>query len=228
MGVPLTTLTQKPVQYNTFSFGGDDTSLGKSGIFGKIVEWDLNERNDTFKANLVFFVKKAFAFLDSIGLGTCCFGISGFEGKLQESEYYQTGPARNAEARMKIVTALGGEAACRNIPVVQLNPADFEDYLKLRDHYFARGQSIIQGEDLAGRKFASIRTLDRTNGHVHVFTIQQRYRETCISSMSGGGSLWTVNIDDDSQMVGGGDVARTFLEKIRANRYERFSIAPKP
>jgi hypothetical protein len=108
MGVPLTTLTQKPVQYNTFSFGGDDRRLGKFGLFGTIVEWDLNERNDTFKTNMVFFVKIAFAFLDSIGLGTCCFGISGFEGKLKESEYYQTGPARNAEARMKIVTALGG------------------------------------------------------------------------------------------------------------------------
>ncbi len=236
MGVPLTTLTQKPVQYNTFSFGGDDTSLGKSGIFGKIVEWDLNERNDTFKANLVFFVKKAFAFFDSIGAPLCCFcwfGIGGtFANLLKVREFYQTGPARNADARMKIVTALGGEAACRNIAVVQLNPADFQDYLKIRDNYFARGQSKVQGEDPAGRKFVSLRTIDRTNGQVHVFTCHQRYRETCISPNQDppqDGSLWTTNNDNDSHMVQVGTRhTLEFLEKIRANRHERFSIAPKP
>lgn len=229
MGVPLITLTQKPVEYNTFSFGGDDTSLGKSGLFGTIVEWDLNERNDTFKTNFVFFVKKAFAFLDSIGLGVCCFGSEGLKGKLEESEYYQTGLARNAEARMKVVTALGGEAACRNIPVVQLNRADFTEYLKLGDQYFARGQSFIQGEDPAGRKFASVRTINRRNGQVHVFTCHQRYRETCISRWNPDGGFWTTNIDDDTEMVRvGTPYTLEFIEKIRASRHERFSIAPKP
>src|ERR1043165_6723444 len=152
MGVPLTTLTQKPVQYNTFHFGGDDTSLGKSGLFGTIVQWDLNEKNDTFKANLVFIVKKSFAFLDRLCIGPCLFGYGGFSGKLEECEYYQKGLTRNGEARMQIVTALGGESVCRSVPVVSLASSDLECYLKLKDTYFQRGQWLVQGEDQAGRK----------------------------------------------------------------------------
>ncbi len=229
MGVPLTTLTQRPVQHNTFSFGGDDTSLGKSGLFGTIVEWDRNERNDTFKTNIVFVVKKLFQFLDSICIGTCLFGSEGFTGKLEECEYYQTGLTRNAQARMLVVDALGGEAACRMIPVVQLNPADFTDYLKLQDNYFRSGQWAVQGEDPAGRKFVAMRVVDRTNGHVHIFTAHQRYRETSITRWNTDGSTWTTNIDNDSEMVQVGTTHAThFIEKIRAGRHDRLTIAPKP
>ncbi len=229
MGVPLTTLTQRPVQHNTFSFGGDDTSLGKSGLFGTIVEWDRNARNDTFKTNVVYFVKKAFEFLDKFCLGTCLFGSAGLTGKLEECEYYQTGLTRNAEARMKIVTSLGGEANCRMIPVVQLNPADFTDYLKLQDNYFRSGQWAVQGEDPAGRKFIAMRVAKRSNGEVHIFTAHQRLRETCITRWSCDGSTWTTNIDNDSQMVQvGTDHTTRFIDEIRANRHERFTIAPKP
>jgi 3',5'-cyclic AMP phosphodiesterase CpdA len=223
----LTTLTQKPIQYDTFHFGGDDTNVGKSGLFGTIVQWDLNEKSDTFKSNFVFFVKKAFAFLDSIGIGTCFYGIGGFNGKLEKYKYYQTGLTRNAEARMKIVTALGGETVCRAIPVVQLNQADLTDYLKLQDNHFRSGQWVIQGEDSAGRKFVAMRTSDR-NGQVHIFTIHQRYRETCIHPDRDDGSSWTTNIDDDSVVVQV-STERTleFIEKIRNSRHERFSIATK-
>ena len=227
MGVPLTTLTQQPVQYNTFHFGGDDTSEGKSGLSGTIVQWDLHEKDDVFKTFIVFVVKKAFAFLDRFCLGTCLFGIHGLQGKLEECEYYQTGPGRNAQARMQIVTAFSGETVCRSIPVVQLAPADFEHYLKLGDQYFHRGQWAVQGEDPAGRKFAAMRVTDRTNGQVHVFTVHQRYRETCITA-NGGGSVWTTNIDNDQQMVRvGTQSACEFIQKLRASHHERFTIAPK-
>jgi len=223
MGVPLTTLTQKPVQYNTFHFGGDDTSLGKSGVFGTVAEWGLNQKNDTFKANLVFLAKKVFAFLDSIGLGACCFGADGLKGKLNESEYYQTTLARGAQARMKIVTAFGGEAVCNSVAVVSLRSSDLECYLKLKDNLFQRGQWLVQGEDPAGRKFAAMRVIDRTNGQVHVYTVHQRYRETCMD-----GGIWTTNIDDDSQMVRvGTNHACKFIKQICTSRHERFSIAPK-
>jgi hypothetical protein len=228
MRTPLTSLTEKPVQYNTFSFGGDDTTLGKSGLFGTIVEWDLNAKDDCFKANFVFFVKKAFNFLDAIGPGTCFFGIDGFQGKLKECEMYQTGLDRNQKARERIIAAFGGEAICRSFRVVHLQDRDFTDYLKLGDGYFNRGESIVQGEDPAGRKFAAMRLVD-TAGRVRIATIHQRYRETCIIPYSGaGGSMWTTNFHDGREMVRPAtDDAVEFIQRIRDRQHE-LTLAPKP
>ena len=108
MSGTILSLTQKPIEYDTFSFGGDDTDLGKSGLYGTVVEWDRNAKDDCFKANFVFFVKKAFAFLDYIGIGTCIYGQTGFAGQLVQCEAYQMGPEHNKQAREKIITALGG------------------------------------------------------------------------------------------------------------------------
>ncbi len=230
MGVYLTTLTNKPVQYSTFSFGGDDTQLGKSGLFGRIAEWDRNAKEDCFKANVVFLLKRAFDFLDALCIGACLFGIGGFHGKLDESEYYQTGLDRNREAREKVIHALGGAEVCRRIPCANLNAEDFTDYLKLGDQYFQGGQWIVQGEDLAGRKFISMRLVDRM-GNVHIATAHQRYRETCIRQGFGDGSSWTLGFEQENvypSIVNNPDAVATFIEKVRTLRHEQFSIAPKP
>ncbi len=230
MGVALNSLTQQPIQHSQFSFGGDDTRLGKSGLFGKIVSWDLHARNDCFKTNFVFLMKKAFAFLDAIGVGTCFFGRSGFTGKIRTCQQYQTGLDRNREARERVVNALGGAAVCGNIPSVTIQANHFTDYLKLGDQYFRSGQSIVQGEDLAGRKFAVMRLSDRS-GNTHIATIHQRYRETCIDSSGiyGDGSLWTLNFNSDGQPVAvGTDRVVEFIEKVRTNRHEQFTLAIKP
>jgi hypothetical protein len=223
MGAPLTTLTEKPIQHSTFSFGGDDTKLGKSGLFGTVVEWDLNAKEDCFKANIVFFVKKAFELLDGLRIGNCCFGTSGFQGRWEECEMYQTGLERNRTARERIVAAFGGEVPCRSFRVVNLQDQNFRDYLRLDDAYFNRGESIIQGEDPAGRKFAVMRLVDAA-GQVRIATIHQRYRETCIPR----GSMWTTNFYGGSEMVPPNtDAAVEFIQKICARRHE-LTLAPKP
>ncbi|GEM_PF-5016007 len=225
-------LTQKPVTQNTFSFGGDDTSLGKTGLFETIVEWDRTSQPDSFKAYFVFFVKKSFEFLDVIGVGTCIYGATGLAGKLKECEYYLDGPQRNRQAREKIIAALGGEAVCAVIPVVQIQQSDFTDYLKLGDAYFRSGQSMVQGEDLAGRKFVLLRMADRT-GRIVIATIHQRYRETCIAK-GAGGDLWVSNPTNnigltqlDLIQVGVDRVAQ-FIQTVRAGTHnQRLTLAPK-
>ena len=226
----LTTLTNKPIQYSPFAYGGDHTQLGKSGFFGTFVQWDLNAKNDCFKANFVFLVKKAFAFLDFIGIGTRYFEHGGFIGKIKECERYQTGLARNAEARQKIVNALGGSAICARIPIVQLNSEDFHEYLRLRDRYFRGSEWVVQGEDPAGRKFVSMRTADRS-GNIHFATAHQRYRETCINKNEAGsdGSQWTLTFENGPEL----NTLQTasvveFIQKVRTNQHEQFSVAPKP
>jgi hypothetical protein len=229
MGVPLTTLTQQPVRYDTFHFGGDDTSLGRSGFFGTIAQWDLNAQDDCFKANFVFFIKKAFAFLDQIGIGTCFFGFEGFTGKIEDCQLYQTGPDRNRQARERIVTALGGEVACRSFRVVRLHSGDFTHYLKLGDGYFDRGESTVQGEDPAGRKFIAMRLADRA-GRVAIATIHQRYRETTILSYGhGDGSMWTTNFNGGIEHVQPDtNHSVEFIQKVLGHRHELFTLAPKP
>jgi hypothetical protein len=64
----------------------DDTQLRQSGLFGTIVQWDAYANDDVFKANFVFIMKKAFAFLDMIGIGSCVYGNDGFTGKVREYE----------------------------------------------------------------------------------------------------------------------------------------------
>lgn len=225
-------LTQKPVTQNTFSFGGDDTSLGRTGLFGTVVEWDRTAQQDSFKAHFVFFVKKSFAFLDAVGIGTCIYGAPGFAGKLRDCEYYYDGPKFNRQAREKIIAALGGEVVCAAIPVVQMQQSDFSDYLKLGDTYFRRGQSIVQGEDLAGRKFVLLRLADRT-GRIVIATIHQRYRETCIAKGAGGG-LWVSNPTNNFGMTQldliqiGVDRVAQFIHAVRTGRHnQHLTLAPK-
>lgn len=221
-------LTQKPVTYDTFSYGGDDTGLGKTGFFGTVVEWDKNAQGDCFKANFVFFVKKAFAFLDTVGVGKCIYGLTGLTGELDRCEFYQSGLDRNKQARERIIIALGGEADCTEIPVIQPLSSHLADYMKLGDEYFVRGQAVVQGEDAAGRKFVLLRLADRT-GRIVIATIHQRYRETCISS-TGGGSLWTSNLSGPYQSLVnvGTNNAVEFIEKVRMRQHNEFTIAPKP
>lgn len=228
MSGSILSLTQKPVSYNTFSFGGDDTGLGRTGFYGTVVEWDKNAKDDCFKANFVFFIKKAFAFLDSIGIGTCFYGATGFTGELDKCEYYQSGPERNKLAREKIITALGGVADCVGIPITQFNPDHLRDYLKLGDEYFSRGQTTVQGEDVAGRKFVLLRLADRA-GRIVIATIHQRYRETCISRLSSGGALWTSNLPSPYESLAdvGTDKTVEFIQKVKARQHQEFTLAPK-
>jgi hypothetical protein len=232
MGVALTTLTQVPVPTNTFTYGGDSTQKGRTGFFGKFVQCDIDAKNDCFKANFIFIVKKLFSFLDWIGVGTCFFGITGFQGKINECERYQTGLDRNRQAREKIVNALGGSQVCERIPSVSLAAGDLTDYLKLGEEYFQGGQWVVQGEDQAGRKFAAMRIVDG-QGNVNVATAHQRYRETHIdgTGVRGDGSLWTVNFKfdlRDFQVQIETDAVATFIEQVRTGRHPQFSIAPKP
>ena len=203
MGVPLTTLTQKPVLYDVTKFGGDVPQLKLSGLFGTIVQWDADAKDDVFKANFVFIMKRAFEFLDVVGIGACIYGDDGFNGKISEYKaklrehygMYEYLLRRNGLERAKIIYALGGDAVCRTIPVVQLNPEGFQEFLKLSEQNFPQGHSIVQGEDPAGRKFVSMRLCDLTLTNLFIVTAHQRYRETHID-----GGRWVLNF---TQVVAG-------------------------
>ena len=198
-GVPLTTLTTKPVQHDVKQFGGDDTQLKQSGFLATIVKWDADTNSSVFKVNFVFIVKKVFAFLDKIRIGKCIYGNKGFTGKIGDLAFnLKNHPSfcasflrQNRDARMQIVEVLGGEKACKAIPVVDLDPKDFKESLTLGDQYFSKGQGIIQGTDLAGRTFVSFRVEDShfAFSNPHIVTVHQRYRET----EEGGGDVWWMN-----------------------------------
>lgn len=227
MTTPLLSLTQLPVQYSTFEFGGDDTQTGRSGLMGRITEWDLDENKSCFVANFIFVVKKLFDFLDAMGIGTCFFGMGGFKGKMREYEYYLTGLERNRAAREAIVHALGGEEVCRGFRTVALNASDFTGYIKLSDTHFNSGESIIQAEDPAGRKLVALRLTHRASGAVYIATVHQRMRETCIHHMFRDGSRWTVNFSPDLVAPEIDHPAR-FIHALRDGRNEMFALTPKP
>ncbi len=227
MSIPLNSVTQKPVEY--FNYGFDDTELGQSGFFGTVVQWDIHEKEDSFKAHFVFIVKKAFEFLDFVGIGSVTFGEDGFSGQLTECYAYQTGIERNKDAREKIAQALGGKDVCNDIPVVDLQKHDFTDYLKLGDAYFRSGEWVVQGEDPAGRKFVLLRVVHRTTGKPEIMTVYQRFRETSIVPGSKyDGSLWMVGDETGFPVRFNVDEAAEFIEKIRTFTHEQFVIALKP
>ncbi len=245
MPAPLLSLTQKPLPSNPFvvgyHVGGDDTQRGRSGLMGRIAEWDLDADKSCFTANFLFVFKKLFNFLDVIGTGACWYGKNGsFNKAIEESKYYQTGLIRNRHAREQIVAALGGENACRAFRAVDLTPSQYNNYwssgdFSVRDECFSRGESIVQGETPAGTKFAAMRLTERTTGQVFIATMHQLCRETCIRPSSSDGSVWTLNFFPflpgsriTNILAYNTEDAASFTCKVREGRDARFVLTPKP
>ena len=231
MGVPLTTLTYRPVHndHNVRQFGGDDTQLKLSGLFGTIVQWDADAKDDVFKANFVFMMKKAFAFLDKIGLGTCIYGEEGLEGCIRyyEAEWIkcQATLELNRLAREKIIRALGGVAECQKIPVVDFNRRDLQSHLSLNDEYLSGGQHIVRLTDPFGRTAVVMHLRDKTR-EVYTATAHQLYRET-----SNRGNEWALNFDKvypGAEIYSDTDRVAKFIEEVRTHQHKQFSFLPKP
>lgn len=91
--------------------------------------------------------------------------------------------AQNAQARMKIIEALGGEKACKRIPIVECpEESDYFDCFIDYSH-FPKGHAIVQGEDQAGRKFVLLRLEDKTDKTIFIHRIFQRRVETDITPL---------------------------------------------
>lgn len=213
MSASLTPLTQSPVVTSSFPIAPDEGIFGMSSLLRTIAIWDADAKDDVFKTNFVFFVKKAFAFLDRCGIGSC-FYSEGFTGMIRAyadrlSTHRQSNTnllERTRSAREEIVNALGGERMCRTYPVVNLKPEDCGQHLKLNDQYFSQGQHIVQGEDPNGRKFAVLRLHDSSNSLL-IATVHQLFHET-----DNNGSLWIANFSQPSRrMIIGTDSVVNFI-----------------
>ena len=232
MAIPLISLPQNRLSStheNIQLFGRDDEAYINSGFFGTIRLWDAESNQSCFKANFVFLVKKIFDFLEWIRIGSV------FNYRLRLYEQIEISLEHNRLSRERIVAALGGESVCRNIPVVTIRERDVKKFLILGDEYFSRGQTLLQGEDPGGRKFAMIRLLDHT-GRLCIFTLHQFNRETSGSS--------TIPLKDDAWVASSNegeaifdtDRAIEFINIVNRRcpsspnhrRWGQFTIAPKP
>jgi hypothetical protein len=251
----LTSTIRAPIPSNQLSVpyhvGGDDTQGWHSGLIGKVAEWDLDINKSCLTANCLFVVKKIFDFLDSSGFGHFVFGhfyglsgtsqaLSGFNGKLQQYKYFQTGVERNRVAREKIVFGLGGQETCRAFRSLLLTDREYSQCwssgnFDLQESYFNSGESIVQGETPAGTKFAAIRLTERSTNRIFIATIKQLYRETHIALGEIDGSKWHVSIFPflpDSQITDitahNADEAAEFARTLCSGQHREFVLSPKP
>ncbi len=251
----LTSTIQAPIpsyQLNVPYFvGHDDTQGWHSGLIGKVAEWDLDLNKSCWTANCLFVVKKLFNFLDWSGFGHFVFGqfyggnglvtpLIGFNGKLEQYKYFQTGVERNRLAREKIVAGLGGERTCRAFRSVPLTDREYcqcwtTGNFELQESYFNRGESIVQGETPAGTKFAAMRLTQRSTNRVFIATIKQLYRETSISLGGHDGSIWHVSLFPflpNSQITDitahNADEAAEFARTLCSGQHQEFVLSPKP
>lgn len=137
--------------------------------------------------------------------------------------------AQNADARQKIVEALGGDEACRSIPIVECPKLfPYLDCFRAYDH-FPKGHAIVQGEDQAGRKFVLLRLIDKKTDEVFIERIFQRRRETCIAPSNRGqdGSAWVNETNDFRPAVWGADKIADSIKEILANTHPKYRLHPQ-
>ena len=111
----------------------------------------------------------------------------------------------NTSIRQQIVKALGGVEFCKTIPVISIDEATFEEYMRFNLSHIPEGHSIVQFEDPAGRKGVIFKIMHKQTGELSLMWINQRYRETSMSSINPGGGFWMahgkVRLDEISQIV---------------------------
>lgn len=80
---------------------------------------------------------------------------------------------------MKVAQALGGQEACRKIPIVEFKEETSAEMDELAlFQVFPDGHAIVQGEDLIGRKIVILRLQNKKDGEIVTLRVFQRYRET--------------------------------------------------
>ena len=142
--------------------------------------------------------------------------------------------AENARARMLMVEALGGEDACKLIPIVECPKLSkyfecFKDYAQ-----FPKGHAIVQGEDEAGRKFVLLRLQNKFSKKIDTQIIFQRRRETCIMPHYNGqfrdqdGSGWFSPNFAQPYIKGGsfiyGAAIANMIKEIRSGTHPYFTL----
>jgi hypothetical protein len=214
MTASLAPLTQVPALDRSLPFFPNEDRFGMSSLFRRIVVWQA-DTTSCFKLSFAFFMEKVFAFLDRCGIGSC-FYTKGFTGRIKVYEDALSAHRRERGEilvrgylqRQKIVNALGGEELCKHYSVVNLNPQDRAQYLKLNDQYISSGHDAVQGED-EGRKFVALRLHDSSN-QLLIATVHQLYQET-----DDNGGLWVANFQPSRpQIVGTENVANFIKNEI--------------
>ena len=134
--------------------------------------------------------------------------------------------AENAEARMKIIEALGGKEACKKIPLVEC--PKLSAYLDCfgNDFQFPKGYAIVQGEDQAGRKFVLMRLENKMDQTIFILKIFQRRRETCIvpDSRTQDGHGWVMPNRMGSYIWGVEEIVPV-IEEIMKGTHPTYSLA---
>lgn len=204
----------KNTAYSDYDCG--DFRFARSGLLATIAKWDIESKEDCYKAHFVFVVKKFFHFLDRMGVGRYAFGSEGFEDRLSRCITYQRGLKRNALVREQIIDALGGREDCAKIRTHDYGPIVV----------FHSGEWVVQIEDMIGCKGLFMRLCDRQE-QIYIANAIQRHRETYVNPPYDG-SAWILTFDDIDLIIKSTDDVAKFIKDVREGRHERFSIAPKP
>lgn len=218
---PLTSMTRKPILYNTFSFGGDDL-LGynekllaendplfeaKKSIRQRYVEAvenndlqrqrDLEDEYERYQRNVTRQVREY------------------PNRKDDEIIRLVRQQIKNKDQREQLVKALGGKAFCETIPVIY--PTKLDDYMYFKLSDLPAGSSFAQYEDEAGRKGLLIRLSNKNTGQDELGHCFERYRETTL-----GLYCWLTN---ENIGLEGIDNIVEFLYQINPRPHAQFELA---
>lgn len=204
-------ITQLPLAYNTFSFGGDDVlgaienALKDDGYFETPMAKCIVEIRKKYQNNDYESLNDLRSFYDMLHRNQCEMfekGRSGGTGHYLSMKKYV---AENGIKRMQIVDALGGIDKVKDIKELVITEEMLTDYLIMTPKEMG-GEKIMQFEDPAGRKGFCLLHDNK------VFTIHQRYRETSYNGIKWVGSCYPQDYSLANELINGDIIS--FIKKI--------------
>ncbi len=222
---PLLCKTRKPIIYSTFEFGGDDllgyaenfidinNFLRKKIIYLKeMIQISHFQSIDNIENEYEIAKKQLFEYVNEMNKNDVTYLI-----KYKEIE---DRVLKSSQIREKIVDALGGIDFCSKIIAIDSNKIPLKSYLDFPFSLFPENESIIQFEDLAGRKGFVMKLIDKNDHSIFLRTFHQRYRETCAPDFGTGGNLWIMNCKCEKT-----EKIIPFIESIMNNSNENYKLA---
>ena len=195
-------LTQLPLAYNTFSFGGDDVlgaienALEKDGYYDTPMAKCINETRKKYQNNDYESLNDLRSFYNMLHRNQCeMLEKNHFE---KSSSYFSMKKyvAENGIKRMQIVNALGGIEKVKDIKELTITEEMLTDYLIMTPKEMGE-EKIMQFEDPAGRKGFCMLHDNK------VFTIHQRYRETSYNGIKWVGSCYPQDYALSHELING-------------------------
>jgi len=204
-------LTQLPLAYNTFSFGGDDVlaaiekALENENYYGTPTAKFLIEIRKKYQNNEYESLNDLRSFYGMLYRNQCEMFEKGRSGGTGYYLNMKKCVTENGMKRMQIVDALGGVEKVKNIKELIITEEMLTDYLIMTPEEMG-DEKIMQFEDPAGRKGFCILHDNK------VFTIHQRYRETSYNGHKWVGSSYPQDYALANELINGDIIS--FIKKI--------------